>query len=98
DPGMRWMVDFEAAELAGMALRVPVSQIPQTGLDLLVFGLAASVPPGEMSERLGRLLDAHHYTDGLEILRVGTPSNNTAEQRSDYGPDDVWPMRDAPTT
>jgi hypothetical protein len=93
DPGMRWMVDFEAAELAGMALRVPVSQLPATGVDLLVFGIAASVPPDEMSERLGRLLDAHHYTDGLEFLRVGTPSNNTAEQRSDYGAEDVGHRR-----
>jgi len=54
----------------------------------MVFGVAASLPPDETSERLGRLLDAHHYTDGLGFVRIGTPSNNTAEQRSGYGAQD----------
>jgi hypothetical protein len=51
--------------------------------------VAASVSPQETSERVARLLDAHHYTDGLEFLRVGTPTHNTAEQRSGYGAEDA---------
>jgi hypothetical protein len=82
DPGMTWMVDFEAAERAGMALRIPV---PAGPLDsLVVFGVRASADPATASTALADLLDAHHYTDGLAFLRFGTPTNNSDDARAGY--------------
>jgi hypothetical protein len=86
DPGMAWMIDFKTAEAAGMALRITIP--PATlaaGLDsLLVFGVASSLGVTATSAQLADLLDAHHYTDGLEFMRFGTPSNNSDDRRAGY--------------
>lgn len=82
DEGMRWMIDFDAAKSAGMALSIPVPAATlAAGLDsLFVLGVAVSVDAAAGAAQLARALDAHHYTDGLGFLRPGTPSNNTAER------------------
>jgi hypothetical protein len=38
-------------------------------------------------------LDAHHYTDGLEFLRQGTPTNNTDDRRAAYDSEDPGHQR-----
>ncbi|MGH8188698.1 MAG: hypothetical protein ACREUC_19225, partial [Steroidobacteraceae bacterium] len=88
DEGMRWMVDFAAAEEAGMALRIPLSaQVVAAGVEsLFVFG-ASSATAEASAQRLSEQLDAQHYTDGLEFLRLGTASNNTTTERSGYSAD-----------
>jgi len=90
DEGMRWMIDFDAAEAAGMALRIAVpASVMTTGIEsLFVLGTATSINAGAGADQLARLLDAHHYTDGLGFVRPGTPSNNTAERRAGYRSDD----------
>jgi hypothetical protein len=86
DPGMRWMVDFTEAQAAGMAVNVLLPQATvNAGLDsVVVFGVAASQEPAAARSALADLLDGHHYTDGLEFLRQGTPTNNTSAQRSGH--------------
>ena len=95
DEGMRWMVDFDEAEAAGMALRIPISaQILSAGIEsLFVLGAAASAAADEAAKQLSGQLDAQHYTDGLEFLRFGTPSNNTTAERSGYGAEDTGHAR-----
>ena len=95
DDGMKWMVDFEAAEAAGMALRMPVTPAQlATGLDsLVVFGVAGSASGADVSTQLADLLDAHHYTDGLAFLRAGTPTNNSDDRRTDYRSNDPGQQR-----
>jgi hypothetical protein len=90
DPGMAWMVDFEAAEAAGMALRITIPpEVLVAGLDsLVVVGVAASLDPAATAAQLADLLDGHHYTDGLEFLRLGTPTNNTDDRRAGYSSED----------
>jgi len=90
DAGMRWMVDFVAAEECGMGLRIPIPAATlAAGIEsLFVFGAATSAAADESAAQLSRQLDAQHYTDGLEFLRIGTPSNNTETERSAYGADD----------
>jgi hypothetical protein len=84
DAGMQWMVDFDAAEVAGMALRIAIpAALLATGLDLFVLG-AASANPVDTASQLSGLLDAHHYTNGAEFMRLGTPTNNTADRRAGY--------------
>jgi hypothetical protein len=89
DEGMRWMVDFDEAEKVGMGLRIQISaQILSAGIDgLFVFGAATSATADDGAARLSEQLDAQHYTDGLEFLRFGTPSNNTTTERSGYTDD-----------
>lgn len=95
DEGMRWMVDFDAAEANGMALRVTITPaLLDAGLDsLFVFGAAASIDPDEAAAQMAGLLDAHHYTDGLGFVRQGTPSNNTTDRRAGYGAEDTGHQR-----
>lgn len=90
DPGMKWMVDFAEAEAKGMALRITVPPAAlAAGLDsLLVFGVATSLSGTAAAAQLASLLDAHHYTDGLEFLPFGTPTNNTDSRRAAATRDD----------
>jgi hypothetical protein len=78
DDGMRWMIDFNAAEGAGMALRMT---LPSPAVDvLLVTGVAA----GDQSTAMTSQLDAHRYTDGLAFIPPASPSNNSAAGRTPY--------------
>jgi hypothetical protein len=90
DAGMKWMVDFNEAESAGMALRIPIPAAAlAAGLDsLVVFGVLRSLTVAETAAQLADLLDAHHYTDGLAFVRPGTPTNNTDDRRAGYHSDD----------
>jgi hypothetical protein len=91
DAGMRWMVDFEEAEAVGMGLRIPLTDANLAGSieNLIVLGVASDATVVEGAKQLSAQLDAQHYTDGLEFLRFGTPSNNTASERSGYGAADL---------
>ena len=87
DKGMKWMVDFDAAEKVGMGIRARLTkEDAAAGLDfLLVMGIKDS--PGGTTG-LAELLDAHHYTDGLSFVPPGTPSNNTADAPSGFSSKD----------
>jgi hypothetical protein len=85
DSGIKWMVDFEAAEKEGMGIRVPLTPDQARGFDiLLVFGTKAAPDLTDDTSRLVQLFDAHHYTDGLNFVVQGTPSNNTPEAPSGF--------------
>jgi hypothetical protein len=85
DAAMRWLVDFEEAVDAGMALRIKLTH-PElaSGIDeVVVVGLSSGGVAAD-ALRLMELLDAHRYTDGLAFVRQGTPTNNTPEAPSGY--------------
>jgi hypothetical protein len=89
DPAMRWMVDYDAAEAAGMALRMTISQAQlAAGLDSLIVLGVSTQASASTANALAELLDAHHYTDGLEFLPLGAASNNTTDMRSSYSAED----------
>lgn len=81
-----WTVDFKRAEDVGMALRIQLKPEDLTaGFDrLLVSGVKTSLSPKEGSAKLGDLLDSHHFTRGLALVRQGTPTSNTGDDRSGY--------------
>ena len=87
DDGMRWIVDFDAAERVGMGIRATMgSGLAAAGLDfLLVLGIK-DAPDGtaDGAPLLAELLDAHHYSDGLSFVPQGTPTNNTQEAPSGF--------------
>jgi len=63
-----------------------VSAVPQSVLVVGSLVAAASIA-------IASLLDAHHYTDGLGFLRVGTPTNNSAEAPSGWSSQDPMHAR-----
>jgi hypothetical protein len=87
DDGMRWIVDFDAAERVGMGIRATMTPgLAAAGLDfLLVLGIK-DAPGGTANGAplLAELLDAHHYSDGLSFVPPGMPTNNTQEAPSGF--------------
>jgi hypothetical protein len=85
DAGMRWLVDFDEAERAGMGVRIPLTPDELTsGFDrIVVFGVRDAGGTNG-NEVLEALLDAHHYTDGLALVPQGAPTNNTSDASSAY--------------
>jgi hypothetical protein len=79
-----WMVSFEAAVAAGMALEI---QLPAG-----VFWLGAVIVAGVRSgrdaiaevEALDSQFANHWYSVGFDVLTQGTPTNNTDAGRSAY--------------
>jgi hypothetical protein len=87
--GMRWMTDIAAAEQAGLLLRVPLPAGTNAVDRLVVLGVLGSLDPTASAARLEALLAGHHYSSGLAVLPIGTPTNNTAADTSGYsGRDD----------
>jgi hypothetical protein len=84
DPGMKWMVDFDTALAAGMALKIPLGRDQRAaGFDrIFVYGLRTKDAKG--ADTFANLLDAHHYTDAFSLVPQGAPSNNTPDASSAY--------------
>ena len=72
DAGMAWLVDFQHALDAGMAIRIPQ---PQALARLVIVGLRARADGGDGATTLAMLLKGHRYSDGLELVPQGTPTN-----------------------
>jgi hypothetical protein len=78
-------VDFDRAVQVGMAVTMPLDAELASGIDrLIVVGVKASLSPGQTADRLVELLDAHHYANGLALVRQGTPTNNTPDAPAAY--------------
>jgi hypothetical protein len=84
DAGLQWIVDFDAAIAAGMALKIPLTEAQRSeGFDrLFVYGVRTA------SADVESLLEAHHYTDGLAFVAQGSPTNNTPSGPSGYSRND----------
>ncbi|WP_431047030.1 hypothetical protein ACQUSR_33195 [Streptomyces sp. P1-3] len=76
-----WLSDFTEAVRVGMAVRVPLSDLPSR-FDLVTVAGVRGGPSEGTAGLLGTLLEAHRCTDGLAVLPTGTPTNNTAKTRS----------------
>ncbi|HXU79811.1 MAG TPA: hypothetical protein VN914_00320, partial [Polyangia bacterium] len=89
-----WMTDFSAAEKAGMGLRVPLTGELTKGFDrIVVVGTKTSCDRKRGAEVFAKLLEAHHYTDGLAVLAQGTPTNNTDDVGSGFATKDQGQAR-----
>jgi hypothetical protein len=90
DQGMRWLVEFDTAEQAGMGVRIPLTADEQAGgFDrILAFGVRDAAAAGPGQDELRALLDAHHYTDGLALVPQGAPTNNTSDAASAFSTSD----------
>src|SRR5262249_20867419 len=77
DPGTpTWLTSFDAAEAAGMAVRIPLAAGAAPIDTLLVVGVRGG--PAALAD----LLAAHGFTGGLEVLPDGAPTNNSDTVRA----------------
>lgn len=82
--GMRWLIDPAAAQKAGLLIRLPLPA-GTTRIDrLVVLGILGSLDASASATRFGDLLVGHHHGDGLALVPIGTPSNNTAKGSSGF--------------
>jgi hypothetical protein len=79
-----WMRDFDAALAAGMALTIAIPPAVTEVTRLIVVGARGTLDTKESQEELQSLLEAHHFTRGLELLRPGVPSNSIPGDRAGY--------------
>lgn len=88
DDNLRWTVDFQRAVQVGMGIELPLVDDDGTeGFDrVIVVGVKSSMDPIDTSRLVEKLLDAHHYTRGLAIVRQGSPTNNVEGQSTPYPP------------
>lgn len=91
DP-LKWLFEFDKAEAAGMALRIPLAQHEMNGFErIVVVGLRIRSDKDTAAAEFGELLAGHdHSRSGLELLPQGTPTNNTD------GAPSSWSRRDDP--
>ncbi|QNU68628.1 hypothetical protein EHE19_009630 [Ruminiclostridium herbifermentans] len=85
-----WLIDFNKALDAGMAIKLPLSSEMKTnGIDrLLVYGIKENQNGASGAEELKEVLNAHYYTDGFGYIEPGTPTNNTENTFSGYDKSD----------
>jgi hypothetical protein len=84
-PALQWLVDFEAAEAVGMAVRMPLGAPHDTaGLErVIAIGVRSATPPDHAPAALQALLAKHRDGDGCSILRAGTPTNVSSDVSGD---------------
>lgn len=82
-----WMFDFDKAVAVGMAMRVDLTaDQARDGFErVIVLGVRLGDSPDQGRARLAQLLEHHLYSrSGLQILRQGTPTNNTEKDGAGY--------------
>jgi hypothetical protein len=94
DPRLQWNVNFdgdsgrafESATKVGMGILVPLEgDDAVTGFErVIVLGVKSSMGSESTARMIGNLIDAHHFTSGIEFLRHGTPTNNLEGQPTSY--------------
>ena len=78
---LQWMVDFDRAVAAGMALAIPLTpdQYASGFTRLLVFGLQLGTAAEDGPAALQELLAHHQWSpSGLSVLPQGTPTHNAS--------------------
>ncbi len=84
---LAWLVDFERAQAAGMALAIDLTAAQaREGFDrLLVLGVQLSAAPADGTAALEELL-AHHQAGrtGLALVPQGAPTHNTTGAGTAY--------------
>jgi len=88
-----WLVDYAAAEAAGMAITVTQADLNGgatllQGLDrLVVLGVDWTQTPESAAALVADLLHNHQHGQGLKFVPQGTPTNNTAGARAGFASD-----------
>ncbi len=92
--GMDWMVDYDTAEKAGLAITVPLDGAVNEFNFVYVLGIKDT--NGEDAKYIESLFNSHNYTSGgLQMLKPGIPTNMVegAKQTEDTDPEEEMRLR-----
>ena len=82
-PGeIAWLVDYDEAVKRGMAISIDDLSREDVKLgfeSVVALGLRSSAPGLEGAQDLEELLAAQSFSQGVEFLKLGTPTNNSDE-------------------
>lgn len=87
---LSWMIDFETAVEVGMGMKIDLSPTEASaGFDkIFVMGLRFSTDEKASAAVLEKLIEEHfHSEQGFELIKQGTPTNNTEESPSGHSSD-----------
>ena len=68
--GLDWTIDVQKAVEVGMAVRIPLANVPNPVGALLVTGVRAERDALAEGDELDALLNAHWYTRGFDVVLV----------------------------
>lgn len=91
DHDIKWLTDYKTAEAIGMAVTVPLDlEDMKRGFDQVIV-LGINKENSEQSQKLLEdLLENHHFTPGgMELLSLGTPTNNTEDSKAGFSTENV---------
>ena len=86
-----WVTDFGAAVDAGMGVAIELNPSAAAharggGVDVIVIGVDHASAPEVGAARIAESLTGHMFGAGLRLVPQGSPTNNTALDRTDVGP------------
>lgn len=86
DENTRWLTDFEEAVRKGMGIIVPLNSAEKAAGFKKIIVLGINNKGAEESKRLfEELLEGHSFSpDGISMLPIGTPTNNTESKSSGF--------------
>jgi hypothetical protein len=98
---LKWMVEFDAAEQVGMAVKLPLSSPHNTaGFDRLVaVGVRSAASAADGPSAIEGLFANHLDTRGMGLVRAGAPTNNSDATVSGWGTDgadEFFQIEDSP--
>jgi hypothetical protein len=76
DANLAWLIDFNRAVESGMAVKLPLARGVSVAR-VVALGVRFSLAPLDAAQALEDLLSDHRFTKGVDILRQGSPTNNT---------------------
>lgn len=82
DDGTTWITDFDRAVQVGMGFKINLVPSLPGFARIVVLGLKSGLSATAAAARIADLLQAHHYTAGLQLLALNTATNNTEDVAS----------------
>ena len=103
DASIKWMFDYQEAVNKGMActIQLTTDEAKYGFKTVLVTGVKTNEGVATWSDEkkvrvkskglLEKLLNNHHYAnDGMELLKIGTPTNNTDDSDAGFNQEDPY--------
>jgi CHRD domain len=83
----KWVIDFQAALEVGMGIEINLTpQQYASGFDYIIAYGVRDSPPDKTKQQIENLFTAHRYTNGLRLVKQGTPTNLVKERSKDVKP------------
>ena len=87
DNGLNWLTNFQKAVEMGMAIHIPLNQLPKKIKQIVVVGVRLETPE-KSQKNVQQLFRDHTFSHGgLGFVPPGTPTNNMSDSDAGYRTD-----------